>query len=155
MTGDYTSYELGGIPLPFSSDNVFDSLFPSQPTPALPVTKPAFTVVHTPKRTYAPSIAACQSCGAKRVFECQLMPNLINVLRVPDKVETGKMADGERRKMVEKVLKSRESDGEGARGMDWGTCMVFSCEKDCCRDLDGKEAEECWREEVVSIQASI
>jgi pre-rRNA-processing protein TSR4 len=65
------------------------------------------------------------------------------------------MTDEERRKMVEKALKGQEVDGDGFRGMDWGTCMVFSCEKDCCRDLDGRDAKECWREEVVLIQAAI
>jgi pre-rRNA-processing protein TSR4 len=155
MTGNHPRYELAGTPLPFSSDDVFNSLFPSPPEPTLPVTKPAFTVVHTPKRIYAPSLAPCPSCQAKRVFECQLMPNLINVLRLRGGVDTVKLTDEERQKMVEKALKGRETNGDGAGGMDWGTCMVFSCEKDCSRDLDGKEAKECWREEVVLIQAAI
>ncbi|KAF8223401.1 hypothetical protein L208DRAFT_1445452, partial [Tricholoma matsutake] len=145
-------YELDGTPLPFSSDQIFDSLFPSPPAPTLPVTKPAFTVVHTPKRTYAPLLTPCPSCKGKRVFECQLMPNLINVLRLHGGVETGKLTDEKRRKVLEKALKGQETDGDGARGLDWGTCMVFSCEKDCCIDLDGKEAKECWREELVLIQ---
>jgi pre-rRNA-processing protein TSR4 len=80
------------------------------------------------------------------------MPNLINVLRQTGGLETAKMTDDERRKMVEKALKGPET---GARGMDWGTCMVFSCEKDCCTDSDGREAKECWREEKVLIQAAI
>jgi pre-rRNA-processing protein TSR4 len=149
LTGNHPRYELSGTPLPFSSDNVFNSLFPSPPAPTLPITKPAFTVVHTPTRTYAPSIAPCPSCQAKRVFECQLMPNLINVLRQTGGVETSKMTDEERRKTVENTLKGRETGGDGTRNMDWGTCMVFSCEKDCCPDPDG------WREEAVLIQAAI
>ncbi|GLB43427.1 putative programmed cell death protein 2, C-terminal domain [Lyophyllum shimeji] len=145
-------YELNGTPLPFSSDKIFTSLFPSPPAPTLPVTKAAFTVVHTPKRTYFPTnIPPCPSCGGKRVFECQLMPNLINVLRRPD---DRKLSDEERRKAVERALKGVAEPDE-ARGMEWGTCMVFSCENDCCRDESGKEARECWREEVVLIQAAI
>lgn len=136
-------YELNGTPLPFSSDKIFTSLFPSPPAPALPVTKAAFTVVHTPKRTYYPtSTPHCPSCRGKRVFECQLMPNLINVLR---------------RKAVERALKGVADPCEGgvAHGMEWGTCMVFSCENDCCVDETGAEARECWREEAVLIQAAI
>jgi len=81
------------------------------------------------------------------------MPNLINVLRKGGNVETSKMTDEERRKMVEKALKSQETDA--TRGMEWGTCMIFSCEQDCCKDTDGREAKECWREELVFIQAAI
>ncbi|KAG6868185.1 hypothetical protein C0993_006398 [Termitomyces sp. T159_Od127] len=145
-------YELNGTPLPFSSDKIFASLFPSPPAPTLPVTKGAFTVVNTPKRTYFPTgIPACPICRSKRVFECQLMPNLINVLKRPN--DAGKpQSDEERRKSVERLLKSSASD---EWGMDWGTSMVFSCEKDCCFDDNGKEARECWREEVVLIQAAI
>ncbi|KNZ80136.1 Programmed cell death protein 2-like [Termitomyces sp. J132] len=145
-------YELNGTPLPFSSDKIFSSLFPSPPAPTVPVTKGAFTVVNTPKRTYFPTnIQACPVCHGKRVFECQLMPNLINVVKRPN--DAGKQAtDEERRKAVERALKGGASDGSG---MDWGTSMVFSCEKDCCFDDNGKEAKECWREEIVLVQAAI
>ena len=81
------------------------------------------------------------------------MPNLINVLPQRTGVGAIKMSDEERRKMLEKVLNGREIDN--ARGMEWGTCMVFSCENDCCRDLARREAKECWREEVVLIQTAI
>lgn len=82
------------------------------------------------------------------------MPNLINVL--PQRgVEAVKMTEEERREMLEKALKGQETNGVNSRDMEWGTCMVFSCEKDCCRDLAGREAKECWREEVVLIQAAI
>ncbi|KAG6844553.1 hypothetical protein H0H87_005973 [Tephrocybe sp. NHM501043] len=145
-------YELNGTPLPFSSDKIFASLFPSPPAPTLPVTKAAFTVVNTPKRTYFPTdIPACSACRGKRIFECQLMPNLINVLRRPADAEKP-LTDEERRKAVERALKGAP---DKERGMEWGTSMIFSCEKDCCFDVDGKQARECWREEVVLIQAAI
>lgn len=78
------------------------------------------------------------------------MPNLINVLRHIDEDKTKKMTDDERRKVVEKALKS--GDAEEKRGMEWGTCLVFSCENDCCATDDGFEAREAWREEFVMIQ---
>ncbi|KAG6897387.1 hypothetical protein C0992_002049 [Termitomyces sp. T32_za158] len=145
-------YELNGTPLPFSSDKIFASLFPSPPAPTIPVTKGAFSVVNAPKRTYFPTdIPACPACRSRRVFECQLMPNLINVLRRPTDAEK-QQTDEERRKAVELLLKAGASD---EWGMDWGTSMVFSCEKDCCFDENGLEARECWREEIVLIQAAI
>ncbi|KAF5383784.1 hypothetical protein D9615_003710 [Tricholomella constricta] len=145
-------YELNGTPLPFSSDKIFTSLFPSPPMPTLPVTKAAFTVVRIPKRTYFPTgIPPCPSCRGKRVFECQLMPNLINVLRRPEGAKP--MSEEERRKAVDQALKGVGAVDEGR--MEWGTCMVFSCEKDCCTDANGKPAREAWREEVVLVQAAI
>jgi len=141
-------YDLKGIPLPFASDAIFEALFPAPATPPLPVTKPDFKVVQTPKRLYAPSATAvpdCPVCKGKRVFECQLMPNLINVLRRRDEKED-RMNEAERRRAVEQALK-----GGGGQGMEWGTCMVFSCENDC-RLEGGKETKEVWREERVVVQ---
>ncbi|KAF8915449.1 programmed cell death protein 2 [Mucidula mucida] len=138
-------YELNGTPLPFGQGPAFDVIFPPPPAENLPVTKPDFKVVRTVKRSYTTdSIPKCPSCGSKRVFECQLMPNLINILK--DASDKGNaLTDEERRKAVEKALKG---DAE-TRGMDWGTVMVFSCEKDCCT---GEGAKEAWREEHVLIQ---
>jgi len=146
-------YELNGTPLPFSSDEVFERLFPAPSTPVHPVTTAASTVVEMPKRTYVPeTIARCPSCRSKRVFECQLMPNLINVLRRKGEADARKMTDEERRKEVERALKGGGADVEP---MDWGTCLVFSCEKDCCVDENGAGARECWMEEIVLIQRAI
>ncbi|KAF8885017.1 programmed cell death protein 2 [Infundibulicybe gibba] len=142
-------YELKGTPLPFSSDHVFQALFPAPPVEPLPVTKPAFKVVHTPKRTYKPAgVPPCPTCHSPRVFECQLMPNLINILRASD-ADKGKVSDEERRKAVKRALKGLDSDEK--RGMEWGTCMIFSCEKDCCVE-GGTDLKEAWREEVVYVQ---
>ncbi|KAI0741491.1 programmed cell death protein 2, partial [Daedaleopsis nitida] len=144
-------YELGGTPLPFSSDKVFDSLFPVPPVPPLPVTKPDFMVTPPRKRTYAlDSLPPCPHCRSRRVFECQLMPNLINVLQPTRGQETGKgktLTDDERRAEVLRTLKGQSTSG---RGMEWGTCMIFSCEKDCGAN-DG-ETESSWREEHVLVQ---
>ncbi|KAJ7623431.1 programmed cell death protein 2 [Roridomyces roridus] len=142
-------YELEGTPLPYASDAVLDALFPAPPAPLLPVTKAAFTVVPQTKRTYDPSsVPPCPICKSKRVFECQLMPNLINVLRSGDTSDKSKkLTDDERRALVEQELKAGKSPG-----MEWGTCLVFSCSKDCSLTDDGKDARQSWREEVVLIQ---
>ncbi|KAF7430584.1 hypothetical protein PC9H_006292 [Pleurotus ostreatus] len=149
-------YELNGSPLPFASDAIFDQLFPVPPAPPLPVTKAAFTVVPPVKRTYKPSgISPCPHCNSPRIFEVQLMPNLINVLKSQwegsDDAAKSKMTDEERRKAVEAALKDKSGDAK--RGMEWGTCMVFSCEKDCRVEAGGThEAKDVWREEAVLIQ---
>lgn len=134
-------YELKGIPLPFSSDKVFDRLFPVPPQDPLPVTKAAFKVVPAVRRSYSTaSIPPCSACKAARVFECQLMPNLINVLRASIKDEdTQKLTDEQRMKVVQEVLQKKAASVK--RGMEWGTCMIFSCEKDCC--LDDHSGKEC------------
>lgn len=77
------------------------------------------------------------------------MPNLINVLRTGSDAEKRKLTDEERRKEVEQALKG--GSGVDTSGMDWGTCMIFSCAKDCCEE-SGSTAKSCWREEVVLIQ---
>lgn len=144
-------YELKGTPLPFSSDAVFQALFPAPPTPPLPVTKPAFKVVHVPKRTYNPTtIPPCPVCKSQRVFECQLMPNLINVVKGTREDTPKNMSEEERRQTFQRIFKKQV--GEEKSGMEWGTCMVFSCEKDCCVDDLGAEARETWREETVLVQ---
>lgn len=112
-------------------------------------------------------IKACPHCGGQRVFECQVVPHLISVL------EHQKESDGDtkgdtkgslqsstnkddgdatndadaRKRELEKLLKG----GEGAKGMEWGTAMVFSCKKDCCLE-NGKAAKETWAEELVLVQ---
>ena len=80
------------------------------------------------------------------------MPNLINVLKSSKNKGKGttkkEQTDEERRKEVERLLKG--GDVERA-GMEWGTCLIFSCENDCCVE-DGTQAKSCWREEEVLIQ---
>lgn len=145
-------YDLGGTPLPFSKDAVFNKLFPS-PTedPSITiVTKSEFKVQPSVQRTYdAKTIPVCTHCNSKRVFECQLMPNLINVLRDVDRAaeeaKQKKMSDDERRQEVERLLKGGMPSG--GRGMEWGTIMVFSCEKDCC-----ESRKDGWKEERVLVQ---
>ncbi|KXN89390.1 putative 20S rRNA accumulation protein 4 [Leucoagaricus sp. SymC.cos] len=142
-------YELKGTPLPFAKDQVFDKLFPIPTSNVTTVSKAAFSVSPQTKRTYSPSTALippCPSCNSSRVFECQLMPNLINILKTSpqDQPNDKKQTDEERKKVVEQALKSGD-------GMSWGTAMIFSCEKDCCLP-DGASGKECWREEVVLVQ---
>ena len=138
-------YELRGTPLPFASDKTFELLWPMPRQEPLPVTKAAFKVVPTVKRVYdASSVPRCSVCSSERVFECQLTPNLINELRPSWADESQKLTDRERREAVKRALVG--DNKEVKRGLEWGTCIVYSCEKDC------SEKDGCWREEVVYVQ---
>lgn len=137
-------YDLRGTPLPFSSQGeIYDCLFPSPP-PAPFTTKPGFADPISQRRIFHAEtiIDKCEKCGGDRVFECQLMPNLINVLRAQQsktsteaKNKAKPLTDEEKRKQLLSSI-----------GMEWGTCFIFSCEKDCCEDEEG------WREELVLVQ---
>jgi len=116
---------------------------PRQETPA--VTKAAFKVVPAVRRVYdASSVPRCPACGSVRVFECQLTPNLINVLRGSWAEEDSqkKLTDVERREAIKRALVGNNKDAK--RGLEWGSCFVYSCEKDC--------SDDSWREEVVYVQ---
>lgn len=136
------SYDLQGIPLPYAKDSVFDKLFPV-PSPKS-TTLSQCTVSSPTKPTYSPTsdlIPPCSICQSPRTFECQLMPNLINVLKQPS---NSRESSQEGKTGLETTLK-------GGDGMSWGTAMIFSCQQDCCF-VDDKEAKECWTEEVVVVQ---
>ncbi|KAJ1306659.1 hypothetical protein OPQ81_007654 [Rhizoctonia solani] len=66
------------------------------------------------------------------------MPNILNVLKKPSPKAKQSTTETEeaRKKLIAAAL-----GGQGGVGMEWGTCMVFACEKDCS---DGRET---WREE--------
>ncbi|KAH9072183.1 programmed cell death protein 2, partial [Lactarius deliciosus] len=131
------AYDLGGIPMPFADDDIYKKLFPLLPGKSGLATVTKFNA-SSPRRGYdATSIPSCPHCRSRRVFECQLMPNLINILG------TGSSADGDRGATTEEERKEvAEAHG---RGMEWGTILVFSCEKDCCLGPDA------WSEELALV----
>lgn len=69
-------------------------------------------------------IPQCPNCSAPRVFELQLVPQAIAELEV---------------------------DEEGLEGMDWGTILMYVCEKDCV-ERGVKEGEVGWLEEWTGVQ---
>ena len=132
-------YELGGVPLPYSSMSpLFRKLFPGAPVSSAP--KAAEDEEDTDYSQYfdGSSVPPCPRCKSKRVFELQLVPSLITSLR-PDSITTTGSAPKASEK--EKVAQSEEErKKELARlaageiddmGMEWGTVMVFGCEADC------------------------
>ncbi|KAF8498705.1 programmed cell death protein 2 [Russula emetica] len=146
-------YDLGGIPMPFASDDLYKRLFPlsTEKSTSITVTRAASNVQHSrPGRGYsAASILACPHCGSRRTFEYQLMPNLIIMLGRGSDTEREDITttDEQRKEVVQRLLK-RDPDG---RGMEWGTALVFTCEKDCCLGPGNKEKEGAWSEELVLV----
>ena len=140
-------YELDGVPLPYSvSSPLTPVLFPGL-VQACKAQKaededPSPSAFYDPPKNLVP---ACESCKGRRVFEIQLVPSLINILRPYTLSTTGKQQDQgsesangaakrddaqiteeERKKELERIAK-----GEVDEGMEWGSVLVFSCERDC------------------------
>ena len=145
-------YELGGIPLPFASDVLSKQLFPLSPhgSTSTTVTRAAFNSRNPATRRgfNAASIPPCPNCGSRRVFEYQLMPNLINILGRDSSTGGEDVTSDERRKEAIQRLLKGDPDG---RGMEWGTILVFTCEKDCCTVASDKENQSAWTEELVLV----
>lgn len=91
------------------------------------------------------------------------MPHLISLLRSSDGLESaGRKAiraagDGTSSDPMEvrkQELASLLKKGGSGKGMEWGTCMIFSCANDCAFESseDKKEAKEVWAEELVITQ---
>jgi pre-rRNA-processing protein TSR4 len=77
------------------------------------------------------------------------MPNLINILSESSNTGTEVVtATEEQRKVEVEILLKGNPDG---RGMEWGTVLVFSCEKDCSLGPGNKEKQDAWNEELVLV----
>ena len=150
-------YELGGIPLPYQEDAVFNTLFPTPPGEAITLSGGPGTPAKTaPLRIFSlKDVPACSHCGKRRIFECQLMPHLINILRSSGAQVA--QTEVERRQELQRLINVPGSGvaSDEVTGLEWGTCMIFVCEADCCTEVDDKgswEATSCWREEKVLVQ---
>lgn len=133
-------YEFGGVPLPYSSRSpLYKRLFPGAPTTKTPdeEEEPDFAQFFDTS-----SIPPCSSCGGKRVFEMQLVPSLISVLRPESITTTGqpapkksaKQTEEERRKelaMIAKGVKNEQGEKADVGEMEWGNVLVFGCAGDC------------------------
>ncbi len=142
---DQARYELGGVPLPYSSTStLYHRLFPNAPTTATKSHDDAEEDLQIESYYDPSSIPPCPRCNAKRVFEMQLVPQLISVLQ-PDTLSTTGLpikrrkkkglSEEERKKELARLAAGEGGDGEGGGGgigeMEWGTIMVFGCEADC------------------------
>jgi pre-rRNA-processing protein TSR4 len=101
------------------------------------------------------------------------MPNLINVIRSARLASSSKsnkttksQTDEERKAEVARLLNltvgeskaETETDSEIEGDMEWGTILVFSCIKDCCKAkasaANGKwvDVQAAWKDEYVVVQ---
>ncbi|WFD36157.1 hypothetical protein MCUN1_003033 [Malassezia cuniculi] len=126
-------YEFGGVPLPYSEAGaLYRSLWTQD--------------------KFNGEVPPCK-CGAPRVFELQLMPNLVNILRRETlSTVTSASTDEARRAEIESVLgvgSNADGDAKDApqSGIAWTTAMVFVCSKDCVSNND-----QGWHEEYVGVQ---
>lgn len=132
-------YEYGGAPLAFTGAGaLFQQLWPNG--------------VHGDYD--ASAVPPCPQCGAPRVFELQLMPNLANLLRVEhlsDLAHDDGRQDAEARRQAEVAsvlgLKNNSSLSDMRTGIAWSTAMIFVCSRDCCLD-----ATEGYAVEWVGLQ---
>lgn len=111
-------YDFRGSPLLYNSTDAVATCF---------VTPHAAGGAKVKVRASGPArgIPSCQSCGSARVFEMQLVPNLIFEVEKDD--EDAMQLDG--------------------TGMEWGTIIVGTCANDC-----GEEGVVVWREEWCGVQ---
>jgi len=128
-------YEFGGVPIPFSgAGSLYRMLWPQGAGSPMDAT----------------AVPPCDKCGAPRVFELQLMPNLANLLRIEQAIAPGKDAglddEKQRRSAVEALLNRHQDVSDIRTGIAWSTAMVFVCSKDCC---DGAEG---WANEWIGLQ---
>ncbi|MCJ1447400.1 MAG: hypothetical protein MMC23_007911 [Stictis urceolatum] len=127
-------YEFGGGPLLYSDRDAVGAMLAPHQSSSSAASGGAFASLDAvAARSSKVGIAAwagstgmpgCTNCGAKRVFECQLMPYAIVEL---------------------------EAEDEGIDGMEWGTVIVGVCESDC--EEAGRKTGKCgFVEEWAGVQ---
>lgn len=124
-------YDFDAVPLPYSSTSqLFKKLFPKAPTRNASSEEDEANLAQFYDASWVPK---CPTCKSERVFEAQLVPQLINILRPSALSTTGeapvvntKLSEADRRAELARLAKG---DGEGE--MEWGTIMVFACRNDC------------------------
>ncbi|WVN90776.1 uncharacterized protein L203_106019 [Cryptococcus depauperatus CBS 7841] len=131
-------YELGGVPLPYSSASPLTrELFPGAEKPLAKDEELNLEKLYNPK-----SIPPCPKCSSSRVFELQLVPSLINILRphtlsttgeAPKTASSKASTEEDRKKELTKLAAGSKGDtSQDEKGeMEWGNVLVYGCEKDC------------------------
>ncbi|WWD18790.1 hypothetical protein CI109_103245 [Kwoniella shandongensis] len=134
-------YELGGMPLPYSTQSpICKRLFPGAEKPLAKDEELDLASLYNPS-----SVPPCPQCKSKRTFELQLVPSLISVLKPnaitttgkpsEDQKETKPLSEEERKKELERLaagVKGEDKSAAEKEGeMEWGTVLVYGCEKDC------------------------
>lgn len=87
----------------------------------------------------------CKYCNGPRVFEFQLMPNILSILPTTDYASKEPVSSSGKAKNIDTktVLESWNV------GMEFGTILVFVCQKDC---HPGKLEDVSYVEEAIVVQ---
>ena len=119
-------YEFDGTPLLYSTSDTVGLLLAPR-TASSSSAEGEVSIAPSANSTAASAsgfkgVPHCPSCGARRVFELQLVPHAITEL---------------------------EAEEEGLEGMDWGTVILCVCSRDCS---DNESANWAWKEEWIGVQ---
>ena len=94
------------------------------------------------------TIPSCNSCGAKRVFELQLMPALVSLLKIDDKrqkatsLNDNKVMDNSFTPNIGLVAQCEDSNRLSSEVIEFGTVFVYTCSQGCWSE-DVSFLEEC------------
>lgn len=92
----------------------------------------------------------CQYCNGPKVFEFQLMPNILSILPTSEyaTVATGTTESASLSGKAKNIDTKTVLDSWNV-GMEFGTILVFVCQKDC---HPGEMEDICYMEETIIVQ---
>ncbi|KAI8977137.1 programmed cell death protein 2 [Mycotypha africana] len=89
----------------------------------------------------------CPHCNSPRVFEFQLMPNILSVLPITEYASKEQSVNQEEQKQQQQTKKTLLDSWNV--GMEFGTVLVFVCQKDC---HPGHMEDVAYMEEELIVQ---
>ncbi|RHZ44707.1 hypothetical protein Glove_712g37 [Diversispora epigaea] len=132
-------YEFNGQPLLYNQSDI---------TAKLLLSSISSSQYYYSKKIITHKLPKCPKCGSIRVFEFQLMPNILCVLPINNKNNDDDDDDDDR---SNNNNNNNNNISQFNFGMEWGTIMIFTCSKDC--ELEGVGTNNVsYYEELVLIQ---
>ncbi|KAK4051986.1 hypothetical protein OIO90_004516 [Microbotryomycetes sp. JL221] len=125
-------YHHGSTPLAFSSNSKpYKTLFTSSSTLI------SSKINSKTNQTFnSNQIQTCSSCHSRRIFELQLMPNLIWSLGLIQ------IQSSQQQEQLERI----------ETHLEWSTIWICTCENECTQMNQKEKKGEAWREEMVYVE---